>query len=55
VLHADAGHHLEQLARDMLRAAVTSGRHVDLARIGFGVSDEFGDRFRWNRPKNRGK
>jgi hypothetical protein len=37
----DAGHVFEQFAGDMLRAADASRRHVDLARIGLSVSDEF--------------
>jgi len=53
VLHADAGHHLEQLARDVLRGAVTPGRHVDLARVRLGVGDKFGDRFHGNRRIDR--
>jgi hypothetical protein len=43
------GHHLEQLAVDVLRAADTGRRHVDLTRIGLGVSDQFGNGLRWER------
>ena len=42
VLHVDAGHHLEQLTRDVLLAPDTARAHVGLARIGFGIGDEFG-------------
>ena len=44
----DAGHELEQLAGDMLRAADAGRCHVDLARIGFGIGDEFRNRFAGN-------
>ena len=47
--HVDAGHHLEQLAGDMLRRAVAGRRHVDLAGIGFGIGDELGNRLGRNR------
>jgi len=47
--HVDAGHHLEQLPGDMERAPIAARRHVDLARIGLGVADEFRDRLGWNR------
>src|SRR5260221_4727447 len=46
----DARHHLEELAGDMDRGSDTAGRHVDFARIGFGISDELGNglgRNRW--------
>src|SRR5262249_27585209 len=42
--HADAGHHLEQLAEHMGRASVAGGPHVDLARVGLRVGDEFRNR-----------
>ena len=38
-----AGHELEQLSRDMLRAADAGRGHVELAGIGLGVGDELGD------------
>ena len=41
-----AGHHLEQFAGGMWPGANALGRKIDLARMGFGISDEFGDRFR---------
>ena len=50
VLHVDAGHHLEQLARHMGPGSAASRGHVDLARISFGVGDELGNglgRNRW--------
>ena len=37
------GHHLEELAVDVLRAANAARAHVSLARIGFGIGDQFGD------------
>ena len=40
----DAGHHLEQFAGEMARAADAGRPHVDPARIGLGVGDELGDR-----------
>ena len=46
VNHLDAGHHIEQLAEHMVGAADAGRRHVDLARIGFGVGNEFRDRLR---------
>src|SRR5262245_20614152 len=49
VHEVDPGHHLEQLAGHMGRGADTARRHVDLARIGLGVSDEFGDCLSWHR------
>src|SRR5262245_35466068 len=48
--HIDAGHHLEQFAGHMGRCSGSSRRHVDLAWIGFGVSDELVNRlvrYRW--------
>ena len=41
--HIDAGHAHEQLAVELLRAADAARGHIDLARIGLGVGDEFGD------------
>ena len=38
----DAGHHLEQLASHVLRAAVAGRPQVELAGIGLGVGDELG-------------
>src|SRR5207253_9650355 len=49
VQHVYTGHHPEQLAVDVLRAADTTRRHVDLTGIGFGVSDQFGNGLRWER------
>jgi hypothetical protein len=43
VSHVDPRHHLEQLARDMLPGPGASRRHVDLARVGFGIGDELGN------------
>ena len=43
VRHLDAGHQLEQFARGMVRPARAAGPHVDLARIGLRVGDEFAD------------
>ena len=48
--HVDAGHHLEQFARQMARRSVAARRHVDLARVGLGIGDELGNclrRERW--------
>ena len=48
--HVNAGHELEKLSRKMRRRPDTSGRKVKLARVGLGVSDQFGnglDRDRW--------
>ena len=42
--HVDARQHLEQFARHMDRGPVAGGRHVELAGIGLGVGDQFGDR-----------
>ena len=50
VTHVDAGHHLEQLAGDVVRRPVASRRHVELAGIGLGIGDELGNglgRNRW--------
>jgi hypothetical protein len=38
---ADAGHEFEQFASDMLGSANAGRRHIDLARIGLGVGNEF--------------
>ena len=40
----DAAHHLEQLGRHMGAVPVVRRRHVDLARIGLAVGDQFGNR-----------
>ena len=45
VHHIGAGHHLEQLAVDMRRAADAGRRHIDFAGIGLGVGNELGKRF----------
>ena len=47
--HVDAGHHLEQFAGHMRRAAAAGRGHVDLSRIGFGVRDKFRNGLRRNR------
>ena len=47
--HLDAGHRHEQLTREMDRRAVAGGRKTDLAGIGLGVGDEFGDGLRRHR------
>src|SRR5262249_39285174 len=39
--HVDTSHHLEQFARDMLRPSDAPRCKVNLARIGFGIGDEF--------------
>jgi hypothetical protein len=39
--HVDAGHHLEQFARQMAQIPGPTGSHVDLAGICFGIGDEF--------------
>src|SRR5262245_10037032 len=43
VSHVDAGHHLEQLAREMGRGSLPSRRHGGLTQLALGVSDELGD------------
>src|SRR5215468_3611054 len=43
VEQVDAGHHLEQLSGEMAYTPGSSRGHVDLARIGLRVSNEFGD------------
>ena len=50
--HVDASHHFEQFAGDVERAAGAAGRHVDFARIGLGIGDEFGNRIRRDRGIN---
>src|SRR6516162_1377577 len=45
----DAGHYLEQLAGQMEESPIAIRRHVDLAGIGFGVSNELGNCLRWSR------
>jgi len=50
VVHVDAGHHLEQLARNVGATADAGRGHIDFAGIGFGVGDEVGNclgRNRW--------
>jgi hypothetical protein len=49
VQHVDAGHHLEQLAADVDRRSNARRRHIELARIGFGIGNEFRDRLGRNR------
>src|SRR5262249_23457822 len=44
----NSGHHLEQFACQLTGRAYTSRAHVDLAWIGFGVSNELGDCFSRN-------
>ncbi len=44
MLHVDAGQHLEQFARHVDRRSVAGRRHVELAGIGLGVGDQFGNR-----------
>ena len=48
----DAGHHLEQLAGNMGEVAGAVRGHVDLARIGLGISDELGDGLRRERRRH---
>ena len=45
----DASHHLKQFPGEMGCAPGSARGHVDLAWIGFGVSDEFGNGVRRNR------
>src|SRR5207248_800957 len=55
--HVDAGHHLEQLARQMACRSVATRAHVDLARILFGISNKLGNclrRDRWVYRHNEG-
>jgi hypothetical protein len=42
--HVNMGHQLEQLAADMRHASAAARRHADLARVRFGIGDEFRDR-----------
>lgn len=49
VQHVDAGHHLEQLARHVRRAAVAGGGHGDLAGIDPGIGDQVGHAVRRQR------
>jgi hypothetical protein len=49
VQHVDAGHHLEQLAADVDRRSNARRRHIELARIGFGIGNEIRDRLGRNR------
>ena len=44
----DAGHHPKQFDKHMIGAAAAGGAEIDLARIGFRIGDEFGDRVRRN-------
>jgi hypothetical protein len=39
----DAGHRLEQLTVNMWWTPDTGCRHIDLARIGFGIGNELGN------------
>jgi hypothetical protein len=48
--HIHPGHHLEQLAGNVMRRPVAGRRHVDLAGISLGVGDELREglgRDRW--------
>src|SRR5215471_14505070 len=47
--HVDAGHHLEELAREVGYTSIAARRHVDFARIGLGIGDELGNCLDWNR------
>ena len=40
--HEGAGARLEELARQVDRGAVAAGRHVQLARVGLGITDQVG-------------
>src|SRR6516162_6829490 len=44
----NSGHHLEQFAGQLAGRTYTCRAHVDLAWIGFGVSNKLGDCFSWN-------
>jgi hypothetical protein len=44
----DTGHHLEPFPENMGRGPAAGRSHVDLARIGLGVSDELRDCLGWN-------
>ena len=50
--HLHAGHQLEQLAGDVTGGADAARTHVDLAGIGLGVGDEFGNISRRHRRMN---
>ena len=41
--HLDARQHVEQLAGEMIAGASARGRQIDLARIGFVISNELRD------------
>ena len=45
VNQVDAGHHLEQFAGSLGCTADADRSHVDLAGIGFGISDKLGNGF----------
>jgi len=47
--HIDAGHHFEQLARNVGATADAGRRHVEFAGIGLGIGDELGNRLGRNR------
>jgi hypothetical protein len=47
--YVGTGHHLEQLARDMLRGAVAGRAIIELAWIGLGIGNELGNRLGWHR------
>src|SRR3981189_3533227 len=47
--HDDTGHHLEQLAGEMLGGPVPARGIVDLARIGLGIGNELGNALGWKR------
>ena len=49
VKQVDTGHHHEQLAENMGRAPDAGRRHVELARIGLGISDKLRNRLGRNR------
>ena len=44
----DTGHKFEPFAEDVGHGPASGRPHVDLARIGLGVSDELRDRLGWN-------
>src|SRR6516164_414744 len=49
VKYANTSHHLEQLARQMAQVPIAGRCHIELARVGLGIGDEFGNRLRRNR------
>jgi hypothetical protein len=49
VHYVDTGNPLEQLTGHMRGGPNTARRDIELAGIGLGISDERGNRFRWNR------